>query len=63
MPRDEDENTRYYIDLDLEARRIIGWDYDQREHIVQYLSEPELHRVFVSRGQFNKLEKADLDRR
>ena len=29
----EDNNTRYYIDLDLKSRKILNWDYKEvRQH-------------------------------
>jgi hypothetical protein len=62
MRKREDRNTRYFIDLDLETRRILGWDYDQRDKlVVQKLTKLSHHRVFVTKGQFNKLEKKELE--
>jgi len=40
LKKTEDKNTRYYIDLDLRTRKIINWDYDQRDNLVQELAEP-----------------------
>jgi len=51
----EDKDTRYYIDLDIEARKIIGWDYGQRyELIEEELPEGQV-RIYITRGQFKKL--------
>ena len=60
--KQEDRNTRYYIDLDLGTRSVLGWGYDQRDKLaVQELAEPFHHRVFISKGQYNKLEMKDLE--
>ncbi len=57
MKRKEDKETRYYIDLDLAAGKIIKWEYDQRANIVQDLAKPTHQRVFITKGQYNKLVK------
>lgn len=60
----QDKETRYYVDLDLRAQKIIKWDYDQRDRLVgQEPARPSLHRVFLTKGQYNKLVKKDLDLR
>lgn len=54
----EDSETRYFIDLDLKSGEILSWDYDQRERLVKRgLAKPSHHRVFITKGQYNKLEK------
>lgn len=60
MKKTEDKNTRYYLDLDLKTRKIINWDYNQREDLVQELTEP-YQRVFITKGQYNKLEIKNLE--
>ena len=51
----EDKNTRYFIDLDLETMEIINWDYDQKDLLTEEkLDIPGLHRLFISKGQYNK---------
>ena len=62
MRKKEDENTRYFIDLDLKTRKVLGWGYGQRDKLIrQQLAEPFHQRVFVSRGQYNKLEKKSVE--
>lgn len=57
MRREEDENTRYFIDLDLATQRIVCWDYGQRNKLaLEDLTHPTHHRVFITKGQYNKLE-------
>ena len=56
--RREDSETRYFIDLDLQTRRIIDWGFDQRSMLAKQEPLGPAHlRVYVTRGQFNKLEK------
>lgn len=57
MFKNQDKETRYYIDLDLKNSKIIKIDYDQRENIVQELSNSSHQRVFITKGQYNKLIK------
>lgn len=57
MKRREDKDTRYYIDLDLKARKILNWAHSQRHSLEQELSDPDHRRIFLTRGQYNKLVK------
>ena len=56
MSKKIDSNTRFYIDLDIETKKIIGWDYGQRQELIQELSNPNHLRIFITKGQYNKLE-------
>ena len=57
MKKIEDKNTRYYIDLNLKNRTIADWDYDQRDNLSQKLEDPNLHRIFLTKGQYYKFIK------
>jgi len=57
MREKEDGETRYFIDLDLKTGKILGWNYDRRDRLAQVLSRPFHHRIFITQGQYNKLEK------
>lgn len=57
----QDKETRYYIDLDLENNSIIQIDYDQRQNIVQELPNISHKRVFITKGQYNKLVKKEKE--
>lgn len=62
MKNKEDKNTRYFIDLDLATRKILAWDYDDRHKLVaQELNKSSHHRVFITKGQYNKLESKHLE--
>ena len=63
MKKKEDKETRYYIDLDLRTRKILNWDYDQRDKLIQKLENPSHQRVFITKGQYNKLEQRDQELR
>jgi len=63
MNKKEDKNTRYSIDLDLKTRKVLNWDYDQRDKLVQKLENPSHQRVFITKGQYNKLEIRHQDLR
>ena len=48
--------TYYFIDVDLDSRQIIGWGTETKDKVEVHLTTG-FHRVFLSQGQFNKLEK------
>lgn len=62
MVKNEDANTRYFIDLDLKNKEIINWNYDKRQGLSQELAKPFCQRVFITKGQYNKLEKKYQER-
>ena len=46
------------MDVNLQTLEIIKWDYDQIVDLVAFeFDNPYHYRVYISRGQFNKLEK------
>ena len=51
-------NTKayYFLDVDLRTRQLIGWGCEQKDEVEVHLTQG-FHRVFVSRGQFNRLVK------
>jgi hypothetical protein len=49
-----DKDTRFYIDIDLTTKEIVNLDYDNKYKMKQYLEAP-LYRIFISKGQYNKL--------
>ena len=56
MKTTEDKNTRYFIDLDLRAQRILRWGHDHRERLAaETMEKPHYHRIFITKGQYNKL--------
>jgi len=60
--RREDSETRYFIDLDVKTRKVLDWGFDQRDKLVKHEPAKSSHlRIYVTRGQFNKLEKKSMD--
>lgn len=57
MAKKIDTNTRFYIDINIKTKKIIGWDYGSRYELGQELTDPDHRRIFITRGQYNKLEK------
>ena len=56
MSEREDKNTRYFIDLDLQTNKILGWSYAQKKGLQQRnFTNSFQHRVFITKGQYNKL--------
>ncbi len=51
--------TYYFIDVDLKSQRLIGWGTEPKNTVEVRLT-PGFHRVFLTKGQYNKLVK-DLD--
>ena len=49
--------TYFFIDVDLKSRQVIGWDTEQKDKVEVHLTEG-YHRVFLTKGQYNKLDKA-----
>jgi len=50
-----DSNTRFYIDIDLVTKIVLGWGYGQRNEIEKKLPHATHCRIFITKGQYNKL--------
>jgi hypothetical protein len=46
----------YFIDVELASRQLIGWGRETKDRVEVHLTTG-YHRVFLSKGQYNKLEK------
>ena len=58
MPKPQDKETRYFIDIDLKTMKVVRWDYDQRKNLVKYVPEKDsYHRIYLTKGQYNKFVK------
>ena len=60
MAKKEDKYY-YFVDIHVETRQIIGWGVERKEDLEFQLSNG-CHRLFVSKGQYNKLERQLEDR-
>jgi len=56
-----EKEIRYYIDLNLADKTIAGWGLDLREKLVNVKLKPNQHRIYISKGQFNKLVQKSAD--
>ena len=52
-----DKDTRYYIDLELATKKVIGWDFDQRQKLVSEELPIGQVRIYITKGQYSKLSK------
>ena len=48
--------TYYFIDVELATRKLVGWGTEERDRVEVTLT-PGFHRVFLSKGQYNKLQR------
>jgi hypothetical protein len=62
MSKRDDVDTKeyYFIDVNLRTRQLIGWGCEQKDEVEVNLTAG-YHRVFLSKGQYNKLEKKLLE--
>ena len=47
----------YYIDIDLQTMAIVAWGTTPNATHTGKTENPAIHRVFLTKGQFNKLAK------
>jgi hypothetical protein len=57
MTKTIDSDTRFYIDIDIKTKKVIGWDYGQRQELEQELPNQNHRRIFITKGQYNKLDR------
>ena len=56
MKKTEDQDTRYFIDIDIRTHKVLGPDFDQRENLDKgRQTNPAIHRLFLTKGQYAKL--------
>ena len=51
----EDNDTRYYLDIDLTTKKIIEWNYGPKDQLATKLVGNSMHRIFLTKGQYQKL--------
>ncbi|OQB05902.1 MAG: hypothetical protein BWY19_00681 [bacterium ADurb.Bin212] len=52
-----DKNIRYYIDIKAETKKVLGWDFGNRFELSKEDLPQNIIRIFITKGQFNKLPK------
>ena len=50
-------NEYYYIDIDLANMTIVDWGETNTATHTGDTDDPNVHRLFLTKGQFNKLKK------
>lgn len=55
MSRIENDDTRYFLEIDLESLKIIRCSFDQKQNLDKGRQDkPTVHRLFLTKGQYNK---------
>lgn len=49
--------TYYYIDLDINTMKIINWGTSDTATLTGETKDKNVHRIFLTKGQYNKLVK------
>ncbi len=59
----EDKDTRYFVEIDLASLQIIGNGFDQKQNLDKgHQQDPGIHRLFLTKGQYNQLiRRCSLD--
>lgn len=47
----------YYIDINLQTMQVVGFGTSNTASLTGQTDDPKVHRVFLTKGQFNKLKK------
>ncbi len=55
MTRIQNDDTRYFIEIDLKSLKIITCGFDQKQNLDRgHQNNLETHRLFLTKGQYNK---------
>ena len=55
--KDPTSKYYYFIDVDLYSRQIVSWDSDTQDNVEFGELNNGCYRVFLAKGQYNKLVK------
>lgn len=56
MGKVQNSDTRYFIDIELKTLKVVSNGYDQKQNLDNgRQTNPKLHRLFLTKGQYNKL--------
>ena len=50
-------NEYFYVDIDLTDMKVVDWGESNTANHTGETGDPNVHRVFLTKGQFNKLKK------
>lgn len=45
----------YFLDLNLTNKKFVSWGVAQSATLTGDTSDPNVHRIFLTKGQYNKL--------
>ena len=51
------KNEYYYIDVNLITMKIVDWGESNTANHTGKTDDPDVHRVFLPKGQFNKFAR------
>lgn len=56
MDKNQNEDTRYFVEIDLDELKIIRVGFDQKQNLDKGKQKKDgIHRLFLTKGQYNKL--------
>jgi hypothetical protein len=55
MAKSQEPKDYYFIDVDLRTMKIVAWGETRHATHKGVTDDPLVHRVFLTKGQFNKL--------
>jgi len=47
----------YYLDMNILTKMIVGWGISQTASLTGETEDEDVHRIFLTKGQYNKLLK------
>ncbi len=50
-------NEYYYMDLNLKTMKVVDWGEANTATHTGDTDDPNVHRIFLPKGQFNKLKR------
>lgn len=55
MAKSPNPKDYYFIDVDLRTMKVVAWGETPHAAHTGATDDPQVHRVFLTKGQFNKL--------
>ena len=54
MEAEQHEKKYYFVEVDLTNMTIVDWGITTKATLTGNTSKPNIHRVFLTKGQYNK---------
>ncbi len=51
----------YFLDMNIVTKKIVGWGISQTATLTGETEDEDVHRIFLTKGQYNKLLKIMLE--